>query len=67
VDSDYEKKKKRRAQAYKDTFKTEAGRKVLADLKQQYYDCPISPAIEVQFAAGQRDVVREILFELGEI
>lgn len=52
-----------RVQAYKDTFKSESGQKVLKDLNAMFYDADLldrTSAHNTNYNLGLRDVVRHI-------
>lgn len=69
IQARYIEKEKERITAYRDAFKSEAGQKVIKDLKQRFYDVDLlnkhSPH-NTHYNLGMRDTVRHILETLEE-
>lgn len=64
---DYQKQARRLKEVMKNTFNSPQGKEVLKALREEFYDCQIHPGEDLQFKAGQRDVLYQILTGIDEI
>lgn len=59
--SDYSPERRQEVEDLRSLGVTDLGKRVIAALRKEYYDCPILPGDDLQFKLGQRDVVYQIL------
>ena len=63
---EYQKQVQKQKESFKLCFSTDAGKVVLQALREEFYDCRITPDTDLAFICGQRDVVQQILERLED-